>query len=75
MIEILSYIIFGLIISMLITYFIAIHTSMLKKMSDEDILNNVDRNLNITDIYSSKKDAVSKEATGIIGAFYNNNDN
>ena len=42
MLKIICIIVFGFIISMFITYFIAVRTSSLKKMSDEDILEIID---------------------------------
>lgn len=54
MLKIICIIVFGFIISMFITYFIAVRTSSLKKMSDEDILENIDKKLNYSEPYIIK---------------------
>ena len=66
--EIACYIVFGLIISMVIMYFIAISTSKLKRMSDEDILKNTYINVNAKDIYHVRNGSKTEETNSIMGA-------
>ncbi len=39
---------------MMITYYIAVRTSKLKMMTDEDILQNIDKKLEIRSVYGVK---------------------